>query len=315
MKKILRKILFGDAMIREYATVKNGSDDDIKERVFFKNGKDTIDVSRNHWLLCLEPIVFGIWIKKEAGGMGPDKKEASTLYFSGDNTNSRQNTTAIVVLDFLDIIEEEDGCLFLFKLKKCRLYQTGFIRTWLLYIKYYKKPGLSFNKLKSFAAAYSYPRRVRIISFKQDGYYNIFPMDLLGDIGRCNRYVFGLRHTNVTLPKIIETKKIVVSEISFEHKDIIYQLGKHHSVSPPLIDSLPFGVMKSKDLGFYIPEWAESYKEIAIDKTINLGSHMLLWGKSAGKNVLKNPGSHLYHIHFLLYLYHKHKGPGYPDLV
>ena len=53
-------------------------------------------------------------------------------------------------------------------------------------------------------------------------------MDLVGDIPPSSRYVFGLRHTNVTLARIIEAKKLVVSEIPYEYKEIIYQLGKHH---------------------------------------------------------------------------------------
>ena len=117
--------------------------------------------------------------------------------------------------------------MLLLKLKSSKIYHANWITTHLLYSRYYKKPSLSFDKLKSFVAAYSYPRKVRIISFKEDDYFNIFPMDLVGDISQNNYYVFGLRHTNITLSKIIETKEIVVSEVPFEYKDTIYSLGKH----------------------------------------------------------------------------------------
>jgi hypothetical protein len=121
-----------------------------------------------------------------------------------------------------------------------------------------------------------------------------------------------LRHTNTTLSKIIETKKIVVSEVPFEYKDVIYQLGSHHSGSPPPIELLPFKVINSKNYGFYVPEWANSYKEIRVLKTINLGSHMLLWGEVLDECILKSSTGHLFHIHYLLYLYHKRKGTVYP---
>ena len=90
---------------------------------------------------------------------------------------------------------------------------------WLLYYKYYKKPEQDYKKLKSYSAAYSYPRRVRVVSFREADWFNIFPMDLVGDIPSSTRYVFGLRHTNVTLGRIMETKKICVSEIPYEYKD------------------------------------------------------------------------------------------------
>jgi flavin reductase (DIM6/NTAB) family NADH-FMN oxidoreductase RutF len=115
----------------------------------------------------------------------------------------------------------------------------------------------------------------------------------------------------VALSKIIETGKVVVSEISFEHKDIIYQLGKHHSSIPPSLELLPFKVTTSENFGFYIPDWAESYKEIKIERTINLGSHMLLWGEVINQVTLKTHTSHLFHIHFLLYLHQKRKGFSY----
>src|SRR4029077_16258381 len=114
----------------------------------------------------------------------------------------------------------------------------------------------------------------------------IFPMDLLGTIPGCNKHVFGLRHTNVALPKIIETGKMVVSEVPCEYKDIIYKLGSHHSVAPPSLDMLPFNVLTTEKFGFYIPEWAENYKEVQITRTINLGSHMLLWGEWEKENKL-----------------------------
>lgn len=311
MKNIFRKILFGDTEIKEYATIT--INDEIKERVYLKTDKSIIDISQNHYLLCLEPIVFGIWIKNGVDVLPVDESGGYKMYFTnGRDEDIKRNTVADLTLDFFERITEKGGELVLLKLRKSNIFHINFIKAYLLYFKFYKKPKLSYAKLKSFASAYSYPRRVRIISFKQGDYYNIFPMDLLGDISQDNRYVFGLRHTNTALSKIIETKKVVVSECSFEYKDVIYKLGSHHSAGPPSVELLPFKVINSKNFGFYLPEWVDSYKEISILKTINLGSHMLLWGEVNNECVLKSPTKHLFHIHYLLYLYQKRKGLVYP---
>jgi hypothetical protein len=201
--------------------------------------------------------------------------------------------------------------LLLLKLTKTRIHHINFIKTRLLYYRHYKKKEQDLNKLRSYAAAYSYPRKVRLISFKEGDYYNIFPMDLVGDIPQTKRYVFGLRHSNVTLARIIETKKLAVSEVPFEYKDIIYQWGKHHS--GPLSATIPpFGFIQSETFDFPIPAWANSYKEIRIINTMNLGSHMLLWGEEINEKFLNDPHGHLYHIHFLHYLHLKRKGLAYP---
>ncbi|MEP6950891.1 MAG: hypothetical protein ABI863_16515 [Ginsengibacter sp.] len=314
MKSLIRKILLGDTEIKEYSTIT--IEGQIKESVFLETGNFTIDVSKIHWLLCLEPIVFGIWLNNDGHKIFLGDETKYQLYFSGSPGNdfkiAKRNAVAIITLDYFDKIEEANGTLYLLKLTHCKIHHVSFLKTWLLFFKYYKKPKLSFEKYKSLVAAYSYPRRVRIISFKLDDYFNIFPMDLLGEIPASGKYVFGLRHTNATLSKIIETKKIVVSEVPYVYKDIIYELGRHHGSAPPSPGSLPFKIMQTESFGFLIPEWADGYKEIQILKTKDLGSHMLLWGEIINGKTLKQSSGNLYHIHFLLYYYQKLKRVDYP---
>ena len=314
MKSLFRKILFGDTEIREYSTVTISGG--VKETVFLESGKLTLNVSKIHWLLCLEPIVVGVWLKKDQHTIVLNRKTKCSIYFSvspaDDFKIAKSNAAAIITLDFFDKIEEVDGALYLLKLRESKIYHVSFLKTFLLFFKYYKKPKFSFAKYKSLIAVYSYPRRVRIISFKQEDYFNIFPMDLLGEIPQSGKYVFGLRHTNVALAKIIETKKIVASEVPYIFKEIIYELGKHHGGNPPSEDSLPFKTKQTENFGFPIPEWADSYKEIEILKTKNLGSHMLLWGEIVNEKTLKPSPGNLYHTHFLLYYHQKLKGSDYP---
>jgi hypothetical protein len=134
-------------------------------------------------------------------------------------------------------------------------------------------------------------------------------MDLLGNIPGSDYFVFGLRHTNGALPRIIETGKLAVSEVGYAHKDIIYQLGKHHSGPPPAADELPFDLTLSKNFEFFIPGLAESYREVDIVRTLDLGSHMLLWGKVRDEQIMAAAGGHLFLVHFLHYLHQKNKRP------
>lgn len=313
MKNLIRKILLGDVEVKEFSTIT--IKDEIEERVFLEIADYAIDVSNTHWLLCLEPIVFGVWLKKNESKITFKYKAGCKMYFSvltnSDFRIARKNSVAIIGLDYFDEIDDTKGTLYLLKFKESKIYHVNFFKTYLLFTKYYKKPKFPFEKYKALIAAYSYPRKVRIISFKQDDYFNIFPMDLLGEIFISGKYVFGLRHTNVALAKIIETKKIVVSEVSHIYKKSIYELGKHHSGVPPSLDTLPFKIKQTEGFGFYIPEWADSYKEITILKTKNLGSHMMLWGEIVHEKILKQPSDNLYHIHFLLYYYQKLKKQEY----
>ena len=308
MKALIRKILVGDVPIREYATI--ALPDEIQEQVYLEINGHSLEVTKNQWVFCLEPLVFGLWIEDETiKNSLLNKKKCRLVFYDSSIFKSK---TAIADLELKESIVEQNGVLFLFALKTSRVCSLNFIKTQLLFKRYYKKPGLSFEKFKSFVTAYSYPRKVRIISFRSDDHYNIFPMDLVGELRNVNRMAFGLRHTNRTLSKIIESKKIVACEIPFTQKETIYKLGSHHSTAPPSPNELPFKVSGSKNFGFYIPEWAWSYKEIEILQTINLGSHMLMWGKIINETTLAAPVSSLYHIHFLHYLHQKKKGIQYP---
>ncbi len=287
-------MLMGDTVFTEYSKIT--VPDDIQEDVYLEIGETWIDVAGAHWLLCIEPIVFGVWIEKEVVLPAPGNYH---MYFDGVEVD----------LDLVGTIEEKQGKLLLLKLRKTRLYQLNSIKTWLLYYRYYRRGGLSFERFKAFVAAYSYPRKVRLISFRQQEYFTIFPMDLLGNIPGSDYFVFGLRHTNGALSRIIETGKLVVSEVGHVHKDIVYQLGKHHSGPPPLMDELSFDLLSSKNFEFYIPGWVESYREVDIVRTLDLGSHMLLWGKVRDVERVAASGGHLFLVHFLQYLHQKNKRP------
>jgi hypothetical protein len=300
MKQLIKKILLPDVPIREYATVT--VDKGITERVYLEQDGMRTDISARQWLLCLNPVTFGVWMP----GPVPDR---SRLAIHFDDSIRNAKTVARLTLELTDQIQEGDGTLLLLKLKKATTFHLNFLSTQLLYRRHYKKPEQDLEILRSYAAAYSYPRRVRLVSFREGSYQNIFPMDLVGDVPQTRHYVFGLRHTNVTLEKIIHAGKICVSEVPCEYKDVIYELGKHHRNQ--LAHSASINFLRSEKFHFPVPEWAVGYKEIEIEKTINLGSHMLLWGKEINEQVLGDTGGHLFHVHFLHYLHQKKRGLDY----
>ena len=203
MKKLFRDILFGDIPVTEYSTITVKGE--ILERVYLETGSTRIDISLTHWLLCLNPVVFGIWFPKEKNSYSRDTSLTYRMYF--EDSDKDPEVVAVLHLNYFNKIEESDGTLLLLKLSGAKIHHINLIRTRLIFYRYYKKPEQDFYKLKSYSAAYSYPRKVRLISFREGDWYNIFPMDLVGDIPESKRYVFGLRHTNVTLERIIRDKK------------------------------------------------------------------------------------------------------------
>ena len=253
-------------------------------------------------------MILGIFLsnKIEIG-----RNQVFRIKFKSKNSSF---TEAVMEAAYFDSIEEPEGTLYLFEINQSKIYQRNWLFRTGLYKRYFSARQPSKYKYNSLVAAFSYPRKVKLVSFKQDHYYNIFPMDLLGEAGAGSYHVFGLRHTNIALEKMIQSAKVVVSDISFEHKKIIYDLGKHHGTNPPPVQDLPFQVNLTSKFGFYIPEWIENYKEVEITRKLNLGSHMMLWGKILQTVNMAPKPMQMAHIHFLHYLQLKKFGENYPKV-
>lgn len=291
MKKLLNILLFGSTNFKEFPAV-SINDNLIDESVLLEIGENQSDVSDTHWLLSLEPMVFGIWFENETNFEPVNGK----LYFRSKENQIR----AIVDLNFIESISEKEGTLLLAQVENTEVLHSSLFKLKLIYNLHYKRPNVSFNQFKNLLAAFSYPRKVRLVSFRNEDYFNIFPMDLVGEIPNTKRFAFGLRHSNGALSKILEAKKIVAAGFPSKFKDDVYELGKHHSGNPPTIDALPFKVNETNLHQFPIPEWVTKYNEIEIVKTIDLGSHMLLWGETGQAVEVNGNNDNLYHIHFLM---------------
>ena len=305
------KLLSGERVIRDFVTV--GAGDRVREKVYLATEGRVWDVSGNQWLLGLDPRVMGIWVgalgAADSGGVAGSGAAADLggrLSYMLDVRDGEGEVLGVMKLEYADRIVEDNGTLFLFRVRSTIIHHIEALRAWLLYQKFYKKPGVTYERLKAVAAAYTYPRRVRIISFRFDDDNNyIFPMDLLADIRSAGRYLLGMRHSNQVLKRVMEVRQIVVAEAPAEYKQMIYALGRNHSASPPPVDQLPFGVIATRQWGYHLPEWVESYKEIRIGKTLDLGSHMLLCGEWGEEVVLRPATPRLHHIHFLYFLHQK----------
>ena len=314
------RLLTGERIIREFLTVGIEDYHLVREKVYLQVGESVLEVSGNQWLLSLDPPVIGIWVEEKAAMslFGPGKEYR--LYFRDcapdDEGGARRNALSVLKVEFADQLSESDGTLFLLRVCSTAIYHISAIRARLLFEKFYKKPGVGFERLKTIAAAYTYPRRVRIISFQLEGNYNyIFPMDLLADIRSSGRFLFGMRHSNQVLKRIVDVKKIVVAEAPASYKGTIYKLGRNHSASPPSLEEYPFGLIRTRQFGYYLPDWVESYKEVRIGRIADLGSHMLLCGQWTEEVLLKPATPHLHHIHFLHFLYLKGIGKPYPVIL
>ena len=287
----LRKLLFKDKIIRTFAITRL-HDNEVQENVFLKNGSQSIDVSKHHAMICLDPFCVAAWLSNdEATSIDPGKVK---MQFK-----SKNGLNAEIAVSFIEQIPTPKGQLLLYKIEGVRNHQLSPLHRLALFGYFLRSKANTFYSRRVISALYSYPRRIIIVSYSDESYYNILPMDIQGFIEEENMYLLGLRTTNLTLDKILEAKKVVVCDTDEVELETVYNLGKHSSKTPTQKSELPFRVSDSEKFGFPVPDFTGSYKEIEIIQHKKMGYHMLMIGKVINAKKIKPNPSSLYHVGFL----------------
>jgi len=296
----LKKLIYGDLKVSAFVVTRL-FDHEIKERVSLKAGTSEIDITKRHGMICLDPFCVAVWLTPEQAAQ-LDLSNVNIFFKKGKSLKAKLS------LSLAESIKEANTVLLLYKARQAQNYHLNFFTRFVTLFRFLKNKTSTYQQRKFIAALYSYPRKIIVVSYKEDGYCNIFPMDIQGHIPDSNLYILGLRTTNLTLGKIIATKKIVISDTNNADIKTIYSLGKHGSSAPPPLESLPFKTSNSELFGFPVPDFSSGYKEVEIIQHRELGYHMLLLGKIVNvKETLPEP-SQLYHVHILEFM-----NSGYPN--
>jgi len=260
--------------------------------VYLKKDRQKIDITAHHAMICLDPFCIAVWLTAgELNSIDPDLVDIQ--FKKGEKLN------ASIKAAIIEKTPTEKGMLLLYKIGKVKNRQLNPLHRLALFAWFLRSKKNTYNSRRVISALYSYPRKIIIVSYKDDDYYNIFPMDIQGYIAEEQLYILGLRTTNVTLNKILEAKKVVVCDTDTVDINTVYNLGKHSSSAPTPIADLPFSVSESELFGFHVPSFSGSYKEIEIIQNRKMGYHMLMVGKVLNDKKRKETSSSLYHVGFL----------------
>jgi hypothetical protein len=266
------------------------ADADIREEVLLSFPDRQIVITESHAIVCEQPFLIAVW-----NADLPENRRCSMII------KRQEKHLASMSLKFENTIcTFNNSQLHLFRVYDCTSSLHSMLFRSYFFAKQKKK--VPFRISGYYAAAYSFPRKVILTSFRSDDYFNIFPMDFQGYIKDQNAYILGLRNTNITLEKIAQLKKLAVTDFNISNPGDIYRLGKHHSSAPPSVGSLPFAVINSEIFNFPIPVFAGSYAELSTKDIVNLGSHSIIISEIVHTKQLKPLTGCLYHIDTATYL-------------
>ena len=122
--------------------------------------------------------------------------------------------------------------------------------------------------------AYLCPRPVVLVSVAAPGHSNIFPMDLIGPLGRRGFFSLALRSTNVSVPVMREARRVALSGTPATMKDVVYKLAEHHKQPLQTWDAVPFPIRPSRKFDIPVAAAALRIQELAIEHSQEIGSHV-----------------------------------------
>jgi len=292
MSSPIKNIFFKNTPKIQTFNIVRLSQNQVEEKVYLKNGKQEIDITAHHGMICLDPFCVAIWLPLSQLSL-VDPKSVKILFKKGRDLN------ASIKVSLIEKIPTETGELLLYRIENVKNYQISPLHRLALFAYFLRSKANTYYSRKVISALYSYPRSIIIVSYKDDTYCNIFPMDIQSYIQEEGLYILGLRTTNITLNKILEAKKVVVCDTDTVDIATVYKLGKHSSTAPTPIEDLPFATTPSELFGFPVPDFTGSYKEIEIIYHKKMGYHTLMAGKVLNEKQIKQNPASLYHIGFL----------------
>src|SRR5579864_4526825 len=119
---------------------------------------------------------------------------------------------------------------------------------------------------------YICPRPVVLVSIFESMHSNIFPMDLIGPLAN-GCFTLALRNTSISVPTMIQARRIVLSGVPARLKDAAYKLGEHHRRGFADWDSLPMPLVPSETWGIPAVASALWIRELAVLYSEEIGSH------------------------------------------
>ena len=233
------------------------------------------DVTFTHSIACAAPFTICI-----GGGAWPcDRTPGERLALQFREHDDQERLLAELSLRHTATILTNGPALQLFQVESCKNYCLPKGRLWAhyLHLAYLQSRSTSHIRMSAceahaMIAAFICPRPVVLVSAVSGNRSNIFPMNLLGNVGD-GYFAFALDSTRLAAPLVADAGTVALSSIPMEHSEVARQLGKNHKQETISWNQLPFPTKPSTACSIPVPCFASRVIEMQIETTRNLGSH------------------------------------------
>jgi len=276
-KQVIKKAVFGETLLSQEFFV--GLPEPQTEISVWLHGRGApIDVTHRHSMACAAP--FTICVAFDEGTKpAQTPRRRLTLKFS-ERSGGRKvlgeiglqlvtNTTAGGFdLCFFEVRRSANHCLPTMRLYAHYLMQAYADRGMS------GASGMEMTFLERRAAMVNFirPHPVALVSLSQGNCGNIFPMNLMGELGR-GYFAFALKDCRRAAHLVEACGRIALSSLPMSHGQLAYRLAINHTKDCIDWNQLPFATKPSSIFGIPVPVFAPRVREMEVSNVHQIGSH------------------------------------------
>jgi hypothetical protein len=286
----MRKIVFGDTPIP--AGVGLGMKPPQTETAVWLHGLgDPIDVTFRHSIACANPFTICIAFEKDRAVKIKDRN----LRLKFCRRDDRERVLGEMVLEANLNVPLGNLEAVLFTVRKSRNYCLPAPRLWAYdlsrtWVNWRRTDAsalkMSIAGMRAMAVMFIRPHLVALASLRHDAGGNLFPVNLMGDLGE-KYFAFALVEGRAAALGVERAGRIALSSAPFSQERTVYKLAPNHFRAAIDWAELPFALRPSNTFHIPVPVFARRVRELEVLSTRRLGSHRLFLARTVAEEKLE----------------------------
>jgi len=275
----LKKVILGDtALPQEFTIALRAPQTEVEVRLEFPG--TLLDVTERCTIACCEPLFIGVSIDGEAS---VDRSENENAVLRFQESSGLRRELGSIRLARSSSIPFDGRELILFSVLDSRNCCLPKFRLWMHYLP---QAFSNWRKFKSFDVRMSSrdiratqvgfirPHPLMLCSVMTGHGGNIFPMNLMGELGR-GYVAFALKDSRRPAHLIETARRLALSSVPMPLCSVAFKLAANHTRDAIDWEQLPFALDLSNTLRIPIPASAPRVRELEVERIERLGSHSL----------------------------------------
>jgi hypothetical protein len=312
LKKILNK-LNGLHYPQEYLCLAHESFEQPLHAYVLIAGLIIEDITKLHSFVGYNPLIFAL-LSSETADLHPEEIQIAFTRNPLQTNEDFLKKDAVAILTMKKIKDRPIGdeiSLLYYEGVKGNHHFISLFHQFIIQLHnrlYHKKPGNVFlpgNLYKQVQIAYSLPRNISMITVGQNNRFNLFPTDLHGPVNN-DLYIISLRHDGKACQQVMNSGKILLTQVHSDFYKAAYALGKNHMQELKERENFPFSNYISANLKLPLPQSALYYRELEFRDSFIHGIHRVMLFETLYRQRIQVISSTLVHVHNVYATWRQH---------